>query len=384
MTTPAELDPPEFTLTDAEREHLTLLRQPNSHFLALIGEREQADGALLHPKAQWFLQTIARPADTPESLDEEEAMMDTAEGRAAIRAFVDRAWALKTRIGEALASVEDRCIPSRGGELPVRIYAPVHEGVLPLLVYCHGGGWLFGSIAAVDRAMRILAHEAQAVVVSVDYRLAPEHPYPAAHDDAEDAFLWAVAHAAELGADPAMVAVGGDSAGGHLAVAVSRRRLAAGCPPPLFQLLYYPMVDWNRDTASFRRFGAGYGLDARFIDVMERLVFPDPASRQGPEFSHLQAASLRGLPSTLLVTAGWDILRDQGAAFASRLENEGVAVLYLNAASLGHGFMQRSGVYDDADRICVASAQVFGIALRSRRFLLTLNASRTAREPPAP
>ena len=377
MTTPAELDPPEFTLTDAEREHLSLLRQPNSHFLAMIGEREQADGATLHPKAQWFLQTIARPADTPESLDEEEALMDTAEGRAAIRAFVDRAWALKTRIGDPLASVEDRRIPSRGGELPVRIYTPVRAGVdaLPLLVYCHGGGWLFGSIAAVDRALRILAHEAQVIVVSVDYRLAPEHPYPAAHDDAEDAFLWAVANAAELGADPARVAVGGDSAGGHLAVAVSRRQLAAGRPPPLFQLLYYPMVDWNRDTASFRRFGAGYGLDARFIGVMERLVFPDPASRQGPEFSHLLAASLQGLPATLVVTAGWDILRDQGAAFASRLESEGVAVTYLNAASLGHGFMQRSGVYDDADRICVASAQVFGIALRSRRLQQLLSAS---------
>lgn len=371
---PAELHPPEFTLSDAEREHLTLLRQPNSHFLALIGERERVDGDLLHPKAQWFLQTIARPADTPESLDEEEALMDTAEGRAAIRVFVDRAWALKTRIGTPMAAVVDRRIASRGGELPLRIYTPQRTGAdtlpLPLLVYCHGGGWLFGSIAAVDRAMRILAHEAQAVVVSVDYRLAPEHPYPAAHDDAEDAYLWALAHAAELGADPAMVAVGGDSAGGHLAVATSRRQLAAGRPAPLFQLLYYPVVDWARNTPSFRQFGSGYGLDARFIDVMERLVFPDPATRTGPEFSHLQAASLRGLPATLLATAGYDILRDQGRAFARRLEAEGVAVTYLNCGSLGHGFMQRSGVYDDADRACVATAQVFGLAVRSRRSML--------------
>jgi len=369
---PAELHPPEFELTTAEREHLTLLRQPNSHFLALIGERERVDGDTLHPKAQWFLQTIARPADTPESLDEEEKLMDAAEGRAAIRNFVDRAWTLKTRIGAPMASVQDRRIAARGGELPLRIYTPQRQGpdALPLLVYCHGGGWLFGSIAAVDRAMRILAHEAQVVVVSVDYRLAPEHPYPAAHDDAEDAYLWALAHAAELGADPALVTVGGDSAGGHLAVATSRRQLTAGRPVPLFQLLYYPVVDWARDTPSFRQFGSGYGLDARFIDVMERLVFPDPATRNGPEFSHLQAPSLRGLPATLLTTAGFDILRDQGRAFARRLETEGVAVTYLNCGSLGHGFMQRSGVYDDADRACVATAQVFGLAVRSRRAML--------------
>jgi len=372
-TTPHdELNPPEFELSAAEREHLTLLRRPNSHFIALLGERESVDGATLHPKAQWFLETIARPADTPASLDEEEALMDSAEGRAGIRRFVDRAWALKTRLGAPLAAVEDRHIPTRGGALPLRIYTPHRRGVdaLPLLLYCHGGGWLFGSIAAVDRALRILADEAQAIVVSVDYRLAPEHPYPAAHDDAEDAYLWALQHAADLGADPAMVAVGGDSAGAHLAVATSRRQLAAGRPEPLFQLLYYPMLDWDRGTASFSRFGAGYGLDARFVDVMERLTFPDPASRQGPEFSHLRAASLAGLPATLIATAGYDILRDQGRAFARRLEAEGVAVTYLEYGTLGHGFMQRSGVYDDADRACTATATIFGQAVRSRRAML--------------
>lgn len=363
-----ELNPPEFTLTDAERAHLTLLRQPNAHFIAQLGARECIAGVTLHPKAQWFLETIARPSDTPESLDEEEQLMDTAEGRAAIRSFVDRAWALKTRLGTPMQSVTDRVVPARGGELAVRVYVPQRRNPdpLPLLVYCHGGGWLFGSIAAVDRAMRILADEAQVVVVSVDYRLAPEHPYPAAHDDAEDAFLWACEHAAELGADPGAVAIGGDSAGAHLAVAVARRQLAAGRAMPRYLLLYYPFLDWDRSTPSFAHFGSGYGLDARFIDVMERLTFPDPATRAGAEFSHLGATSLRGMPASLVVTAGYDILRDQGRAFAARLEADGVAVTYLNAGSLGHGFMQRSGVYDDADRVCVSTAQVFGLALRSR------------------
>lgn len=366
-----KLNPPEFTLTDGERAHLTLLRQPNEHFLAQIGERECVDGDLLHPKAQWFLHTIARPADTPESLDEEEKLMDTAEGRAAIRQFVDRAWALKTRLGRPMAEVQDHRIASRGGELPLRVYVPQRRnpGALPVLVYAHGGGWLFGSVAAVDRALRILANEAQVIVVSVDYRLAPEHPYPAAHDDVEDAYLWALAQAGALGGDAQAVAVGGDSAGAHLAVTVSRRQLAAGRAAPRYQLLYYPFLDWARDTASCRQFANGYGLDLRFIDVMERLTFPDPASRLGPEFSPLQAPTLRGMPATLLVTSGYDILRDQGRAYARRLEADGVPVTYLNAGSLGHGFMQRSGVYDDADRICVSTAQVFGLALRSRRAL---------------
>ena len=366
--TAAELNPPEFTLTEAERAHLMLLRQPNAHFIAQLGTRECIDGVALHPKAQWFLETIARPSDTPESLDEEEKLMDTAEGRAAIRSFVDRAWALKTRIGAPMASVVDHRIAGRGGDIPVRAYVPQRRNAdpLPLLVYCHGGGWLFGSVNAVDRAMRILADEAQVVVVSVDYRLAPEHPYPAAHDDAQDAFLWACEQAAALGADPVAVAIGGDSAGAHLAVAVARRQLAAGRTMPRYLLLYYPFLDWDRSTASFTHFGDGYGLDARFIDVMERLTFPDPASREGAEFSHLRGASLRGLPATLLVTAGYDILRDQGRAFADQLAADGVPVMYLNAGSLGHGFMQRSGVYDDADRVCVSTAQVFGLALRSR------------------
>lgn len=364
-----ELNPPEFELSEAERDHLTLLRRPNEHFLALIGERETFEGDTLHPKAQWFLQTIARPADTPESLDAEERLMDTPEGRAEIRTFVDRAWALKTRLGRPLAAVHDVAIVSRGGPLALRVYVPQarRPGPMPALVYAHGGGWLFGSIAAVDRALRILADEAETVVVSVDYRLAPEHPYPAAHDDMEDAWRWALANVAAYGGDPAAIAVGGDSAGAHLAVTVSRRMLESGGPLPRYQLLYYPFLDWDRETPSMRKFALGYGLDARFVDVMERLTFPDPATRRGAEFAPLRAAAMRGLPATLLVTAGWDILRDQGRLYAQRLEADGVPVLYLNAGSLGHGFMQRSGVYDDADRLCTASAQLFGLALRSRR-----------------
>lgn len=363
-----ELAPPDLELSAAEREHIALMLRDNEHFLALIGEREQHRGTAMHPKLQWFLNTIARPAGSPEIADAEEARMASAEGRAFVRHFVDRGWAMKTRWFDGLASIEDRQIASRGGSLPVRIYTPRqhHAGQRPpLLLYFHGGGWIFGSVAAVDRAMRVLAHESQAIVVSVDYRLAPEHPYPAAHDDAEDAWLWALAQAESLGADSARLSVGGDSAGGHLAVSVARRCLAAGQPVPVAQLLYYPMVDWRRGTDSFLRCGRGYGLDTRFIDLMERLVFPDPKTRRGAEFSHLDAPSLAGLPPALLITAGWDVLHDQGRDFAKRLAASGVPCMHWNAGSLGHGFMQRTAVYDDADRLCIASAQAFGHLLRS-------------------
>jgi acetyl esterase len=368
MSDAIELNPTDLTLSDAEREHLALMLRDNEHFTALIGEREREGSDCLHPKAQWFLHTVARPYATPAAIDAEEANMLTPEGRAAARRFVDRGWGMKTRWFDGLARIEDRRIGSRGGPLPLRIYTPELRNPAerpPLLLYFHGGGWLFGSVAAVDRAMRVLAHESQSIVVSVDYRLAPEHPYPAAHDDAEDAWTWVLAQAEALGADPARLGVGGDSAGAHLAVAVARRCLAAGRRGPDAQLLYYPMVDWRRDTASFQRFGSGYGLDKRFIDMMERLVFPAPEMRASPEFSHLDAPTLAGLPRTLLITAGWDVLRDQGRAFAQRLAADGVPCLHWNAGSLGHGFMQRTLVYDDADRICIASAQAAGQLLRS-------------------
>ncbi|WP_409574711.1 alpha/beta hydrolase [Sphingopyxis sp. PET50] len=211
----------------------------------------------------------------------------------------------------------------------------------------------------------MIANEARAIVVSVEYRLAPENPYPAAWDDAEDAYGWALDHAKGFGGDPAMMAVGGDSAGGNLAVSVSARRLAAGKAPPLYQLLYYPALDMGRDYPSWRLFGEGYGLDTGYADYAVARVFPG-RDLKDPEISPIRAASLKGMPATILATAGFDILRDAGRAYAARLEREGVSVIYLNYASLNHSFLQASGVVADAERAATDTASIFGTAIRSR------------------
>jgi acetyl esterase len=234
-----------------------------------------------------------------------------------------------------------------------------------VIVYFHGGGWIFGSIAASDRSVRLLANEACAIVVSVDYRMAPENPYPAAWDDAEDVWLWARANATSFAGDPARLSVGGDSAGGNLAINVSMRQLAAGRPMPIYQLLYYPAVDMSPDYPSYRLFGKGFGLDGSFADYSQAQTFPG-MDKTIPPISPLRAPSLKNMPATILVTAGFDILRDSGRAYAARLEKDGVSVLYLNYSTLGHSFLQMTGVIEDADRAATDSARAFGVAVRSR------------------
>lgn len=350
--------------TEAEAAELALLARSAGWFVdQLGGKRVTVDGQTLDPKLQYALAAAAR-VSTPGGPPSDPGA--TVEGRAALRTGADRAWTFRTKVTAPMAAVLDRQVAGRGVAIPVRIYRPANvEGPLPVLVYFHGGGWMTGSIAGSDRAVRLMANEARSIVVSVQYRLAPENPYPAAWDDAEDAFAWAAENAAGFGGDPAMLAVGGDSAGGNLAVAVSRRRLAAGKAPPLYQLLYYPAVDLRRDYPSWRLFGAGYGLDVGYADYAVPRVFPG-RDISDPEISPITAPSMKGMPATILATAGFDILRDAGRAYARRLEREGVAVLYLNYASLNHSFLQASGVVADADRAATETARIFGAAIRSR------------------
>lgn len=357
--------------TPAETKVLELLAQPESWFIAeLGGKRTVVDGQTLDPKIQYML---ARDAAAPKPSGPPVDPGATAKGRAALRDAADRSWTFRTRVTAPMAETLDREVKGRGGPIPVRVYRPAGgSGALPVLVYFHGGGWMTGSIAGSDRAVRLMANEAKAIVVSVQYRLAPENPYPAAWDDAEDAFAWAKAHAASFGGDPAMMAVGGDSAGGNLAISVSSRRLAAGQTPPLYQLLYYPAVDMTRDYPSWTLFGQGYGLDVGYADYAVPRVFGTRDLTQ-PEISPIKAKSLKGMPATILSTAGFDILRDAGRAYAGRLESEGVSVVYLNFASLNHSFLQASGVIADADRAATDTARIFGIAIRSRSARQTTN-----------
>ncbi|HTU13361.1 MAG TPA: alpha/beta hydrolase [Allosphingosinicella sp.] len=287
----------------------------------------------------------------------------TAEGRAAARAAFDRRWASRTIASADMAWVRDLAATGRGGAIPVRVYRPSVEGPLPVIVYYHGGGWILGGLDGADGAVRLIANEARAIVVSVGYRLAPEHPYPAAWDDAEDAFAWVEGQAAAWGGDPARIAVGGDSAGGNLAVTTSLRRLAAGRRAPVAQLLYYPAVDMGRDYPSWRLFGEGFGLDRSFADYVMPRVFP-AGNQGGPEGSPLHARAAGPVPPTVLAIAGFDILRDPADAYAARLARDGVRVTRLLYPGLTHGFLQLSGPVPEAARAAREPARRLGELVR--------------------
>lgn len=349
---------------DAAGSGSALAERPDSWFLHQVGGKHIAvDGQVLDVRVQYLMQQ----AMTAES-GENEPDAGTAEGRASLRQVFERQWEAQTRVPPDMAWVRDISIPSRDGEtIPARAYRPKGDGALPVLVYFHGGGWVFGSVAAVDRAARLLADEARVVVVSVDYRLAPEAPYPAAWNDAEDAFAWALAQAEQFGGDTSRVCVGGDSAGGNLSIAVSSRRLRAGQTPPNCQLLYYPGVD-NRDIPTMRAnylssrlFGVGFWLDYTFTEFVLPLTFPgrDLAS---PEISPLFAAraEMAQLPPTVLVASGFDPLRDSNRAYAAKLEEAGVEVRYREFPSLIHGIINLTAVTPAAHRAALLTARDLG------------------------
>lgn len=292
----------------------------------------------------------------------------TPEGRATIRRDASDRWSLRTAAPPEMQSVEDARV-ERGAAIPVRIYHPRVPGILPIIVYYHGGGWFIGGVEASDRSSRQLAADARAIVISVGYRLSPEAPYPAAWDDAENAYDWAVAEAGRLGGAPDQVCVGGDSAGGNLAIAVTARHLRKGEPAPLCQVLYYPAVD-NRpvDTmratyGSSRLFGEGYALDRSFTDYILPRVFPGQDLAQ-PEISPL-FDGLRKMPPTLIAIAGYDPLRDSQRAYAARLVEAGNDVVFREFPTLIHGFLQHTAVTPAAVRASRETAEAAGLMARA-------------------
>lgn len=361
--------PGPFAATESEQKKLALFQQPESWFLEhLQGPPEIVDGARLDPKFQYLAEQMRPLAPWFERLMP--ILFATDNGRRWVRKTIDREWQLYTKLTAPMRQVEDRAIPGRAGPVPVRIYLPRTDSTepLPVLVYCHGGGWLFASVDALDRAVRLIANEARVIVVSVDYRRAPEHPYPAASDDGEDAFRWALANAAALGGDPAQVAVGGDSAGGHVSINTVQRQLAAGRPVPRALLLYYPGTGLPERRGSMQQFAVGYGLDASFIDFLLPRVFPGlshPDQADALMDPLHKAESLRGFPPTIVATGGFDILRDSGRAFAARLAADGVPVADLHYGPLTHSFLQFSGVVAEAERAATESARLFGTTVRS-------------------
>ncbi|SFP66502.1 acetyl esterase [Amycolatopsis arida] len=252
-------------------------------------------------------------------------------------------------------------IPAEHGDVPATLYTP--EG-LPtgsgLLVFFHGGGWVVGTRQSHDNTARFLAKHADVRVLSVEYRLAPEHPFPAATEDALAAFDHAHAKATDLGADPERIAVGGDSAGGNLAAVVAQLATRRGGPAPAFQLLIYPAVDATVRRRSRELFGNGFFLTDEHMTWFLDHYAPEGVRRADPRLSPLLAEDLGGLPPAYIATAGFDPLRDEGEAYARRLAEAGVPVALSRQSDLIHGYVNFLGV---GRRFVEATAEAAG-ALR--------------------
>jgi acetyl esterase len=236
-------------------------------------------------------------------------------------------------------AVSDVSIPGPAGSIAARHYRPATSGPAPLVVFYHGGGWTLGDLDTHDPLCRLTCRDAGVHVLSIDYRLAPEHPAPAAVDDAYAAFRWAYDHAERLGGIPGKVAVGGDSAGGNLAAVVSQIARDEGAPQPVLQWLIYPRTDFTALTRSLTLFADGFLLTKADIDwFTEQYLGASDAAATDPRISPLLAESLTGLPPALIATAGFDPLRDEGESYAAALTAAGVGVDLRSMRSLTHGF----------------------------------------------
>ena len=262
----------------------------------------------------------------------------------------------------ALGRVEDRTMPGPAGPIPVRIYRPESDSndALPVLVYYHGGGWVIGSIETHDGTCRELARDAGCVVVSVDYRLAPEHRFPAAADDCYAALEWVAANGGEIGADASRIAVGGDSAGGNLAAVVSLMARDRGGPELALQLLVYPVTDADFSRVSYTDNATGYLLERDAMVWFWGHYVPDEADREHAYAAPLRADDLTGLPRALVLTAEFDPLRDEGEAFAARLEEAGVETTLTRYDGMIHGFYAMTMLVEAAREAVAQSA----VALR--------------------
>jgi acetyl esterase len=250
---------------------------------------------------------------------------------------------------EEIGGVRDITVPGPAGEIPLRVYTPDGDGPFPALVYFHGGGWVICNLDTHDSVCRALAKQASCVVVSVDYRLAPEHKFPAAAEDAFAATLWVAENAAKLDVDPARLAVGGDSAGGNLTAVVCLMARGKGEPSLVHQVLIYPVTDVsNMDTNSYREHAEGYILTKEGMRYYRDHYVRDANDLANPHVSPLLAQSLNGLPPATIITAELDVLTDEGEAYAERLRQAGVPVNYTCYEGMIHAFWNLGGVLSSA------------------------------------
>ncbi len=249
---------------------------------------------------------------------------------------------------EEVHSVEDRELPGPAGAVPIRIYHPGGSEPLPAVVYFHGGCWVMGSIRTHDAYCRTLANRAGVVVVSVDYRLAPEHKHPAGVEDTYAATCWVADNAASIGADAKRIAVAGDSAGGNLAAVVALMARDRDGPSLAFQLLIYPITDFNLDTPSYRENGTGFHLTRDDMIWSWKHYLSNELDGYSAYASPMRADDPRGLPPAMILTAEYDPLRDEGELYAHKLRDAGVAVTLKRYDGMIHGFVRRTDLLDQA------------------------------------
>jgi acetyl esterase/lipase len=303
------------------------------------------------------------------------------------RAYIRRSAAATSGPAIPMAEVRDFELPGPAGPLPARLYVPfgAPPPPRPALIYYHGGGWVVGGLYTHDRTCRFLAAHSGAAVLFAAYRLAPEHPFPAAPEDAEAAFRWAVERAEELGADPGRIAVGGDSAGGNLATGVCMAMRDSGGPAPAMQLLIYPATEAIDPRPSRRLFQHGFILTQTDIDLCERAYLPDKSMGYQPLASVLRAPDLAELPPAYVATAGFDVLRDEGEEYAQRMREAGVPVALRRHPRLVHTFANLTTVSRSARAAMheVAGALRMGLALAGPTRSAEPRA-RSAEQPAAP
>jgi acetyl esterase len=310
--------------------------------------------AELHPQLEALLTEIAT-ANYPDQI---EVPVDEAR-----RITVERAQRFYGP-AEPVHRVEQISIPGPAGPLNARLYAVEADGPLPIVVYLHGGGWVLGDCDSHDKGVRALTNAAQCLSVSVDYRLAPENPFPAAIDDCFGALRWVAENAASLGGDPSRIAVAGDSAGGNLAAACALLAKAEGGPALAFQLLIYPVLDSDLTTESYCEHADALVLNRARMEFFWDRYVPDVAMRTDWRAAPLRAPDLSGLPPALIIGSGLDPLYSEGVAYAERLRAAGVETEHLPFPRMAHAFFQAPALLDDSraaiDRAGIALRTAFG------------------------
>lgn len=309
----------------------------------------------LHPQAKAALELLALMPPMDYSLD-------GAQIRAALAQMPEGESPFSP--GDEVRRIEDLSIEGLAGRLSLRLYYPEAEGSLPITLYLHGGGFVFGSPQMHDNVCRCLANRAASLVVSVDYRLAPEAKFPAALDDSLAALNWVVSHARSLGGDPSRIAIAGDSAGGNLAAVIANIDAENAAPTFCHQVLLYPVTDCRFDSPSYRARGADYFLTTEMMQWYWKQYLPDQSAADDPRASPLRAKLSSAVAPATVITAEYDPLCDEGEAYVKALRAAGVVARLHRWEGQIHGFASMLGVIDAADEALSVAATALQLAFK--------------------